>query len=49
MITIFASKNEAVDNEVETHFGSSLPANFEEKVHGALSRLLRPKMKRFAV
>ena len=49
IVTIFASKNEAVDNEDETHFGSSLPANFEEKVHGALSRLLRPKMKRFAV
>jgi len=45
----FHPKTEAVDHEVETHFGSSLPANFAETVLGALSRFLRPKIKLFVV
>jgi len=32
--TIYASKNEAVFREVETHFGSSPPARFAEKSSG---------------
>jgi len=32
-----------------THFGSSLPALFTEKVLGAISRVVHPKTKRFAV
>jgi len=48
IFTIYASKNEAVCREVQTHFGSSLPARFPE-VLGALSRFMRPKMKLFAV
>jgi len=43
------SENEVVCSEVQTHFGSSLPANFAEKVLGAYSRFLRPKTKLFAV
>ena len=48
-IKIYASKNEAVCREVQTHFLSSLPGSFAEKVLGALSRFLRPKTKLFAV
>jgi len=29
---IYASKNEAVCREIQTHFGSSLPASFKENV-----------------
>jgi len=32
-----------------THFGSSLPASFTEKVVGAIPRFVRPKTKLFAV
>jgi len=39
----------AVCHGVQTHFGSSLPANFAEKVLGAYSQFLRPKMKLLAV
>jgi len=46
---IFSSKNEGICREVQTHFGSSLPANFTEKALGAISRVVRPKTKRFAV
>jgi len=46
---IFASKNEAVWCEVQTHFGSSLPASFKEKVLGAIPQFIRPKTKLFAV
>jgi len=31
IITIYAPKNEAVSYEIQTHFGSSLPARFTEK------------------
>jgi len=47
--TIYAFKNEAVCHEVQTHFGSSLPARFTEKVLGAIPRFVSPKMKLFAV
>jgi len=43
------SENEAVCNEVQTHFGSSLLASFAEKVLGEYSRFMRPKTKLFAV
>jgi len=46
---IYASKNEAVWCEVQTHFGSSLPASFKEKVLGAIPRFVHSKMKLFAV
>jgi len=49
IFTIYAFKNEAVCREVQTHFGSSLPASFTEKVLGAIPRFVSPKMKRFAV
>ena len=49
IFTIYVSKNEAVSCEVEMHLGSFHLAGFMKKVLGALSRLLRPKMKRFAV
>jgi len=47
--TSCASKNEAVCHEIQTHFGSSLPASFTEKVVGAVPRFVRPRMKLFAV
>jgi len=46
--TICASKSEAVCCEIQTHFGSSLPASFTEKVVRAIPQFMRPKMKRFA-
>jgi len=49
MVTIFASKNEAVCLKVQTHFRSSLRARFTEKVLGAFSRFMRPKTKLFGV
>jgi len=49
IFSIFASKNEGICCEVQTHFGNSLPASFTEKVLGAISRVVRPKTKRFAV
>ena len=49
IFTIYASKNEAVCPEIQTHFGSSPLASFTEKVLGTISRFVRPKMKRFAV
>jgi len=49
IFSIYASKNEAVCCEVQTRFGSSLPARFTEKVLGAIPRFMCPKMKRFAV
>jgi len=48
IFTIYASKNEVVCCEVQMHFGNSLPARFTEKVVGALSRFMRPKMELFA-
>ena len=47
--TICASKNEAVCCEIQTHFGSYLPASFTEKDVGAIPRFVRPKSKRCAV
>jgi len=47
--TIFASKNEAVCLEIQTHFGNSLRARFTEIVLGAFSRFLHPKTKLFAL
>ena len=49
IFTIYATKNEAVFCEVQTDFESSLPANFAEKVPGAYSQFLHPKMKLFAM
>jgi len=49
IFSIFASKNEGISLEFRTHFGRSLPASFIEKVLGAFSRFMRPKMKLFAV
>jgi len=46
--TICASKREAVCREIQTHFGSSLPGSFTEKVVGAIPQFMRPKLKRFA-
>ena len=47
--TIYASKNETVCREVQTHCGSSPPTRFIEKVLGTISRFMRPKTKLFAV
>jgi len=42
---IYVSENEeAFCREVQMHFGSSLPVRFTEKVMGAFSRCLQPKM-----
>jgi len=49
IFTIYASKNEAVCCEIQTHFGSSPLASSTEKVLSTVSRFVRPKMKRFAV
>jgi len=45
----FCVQKQGICREVQTHFGSSLPASFTEKVLGAISRVVRPKTKRFAV
>jgi len=42
-------KNEAVCQEIQTHFGRSLLASFTEKVLGAIPRFVCAKMKLFAV
>ena len=47
--SICASRNEAVFCEVQTHFESTLPASFTEKLLGTIPRFLRPKTKLFAV
>ena len=49
IITIYVSENEVVCSKVQMHFGRSLPTIFAEKVLGAYSRFLHPKMKLFAV
>jgi len=49
IFTIYASKNEAVFGEVQTHFRSFRPPRFAEKVLGAISRFMRPKTKLFSV
>ena len=49
IFSIFASKSEGISSEVQTHFGSSLPASFTEKVIGEISPVMHPKTKRFAV
>jgi len=49
IFTIFASKNEGISFEFRMYFGSSLPASFIEKLLGAISRFMHPKMKLFAV
>jgi len=49
IFSIYASKNEAVCREIQTHFGSSLPASFTEKVVGAIPRFVRPKTKLLVV
>jgi len=46
---IYASRNEAVCRRVQTHFASSLPASFTDKVLGAIPRFVRPKTKMFAM
>jgi len=46
---IYASKNEAVCRGVQTHFESTLPARFTEKVVGAIPWFVHPKTKLFAV
>ena len=45
---IYAPQNEAVCFEVHTHFASSLPVRFTEKVMGVRSRFMRAKTKLFA-
>jgi len=47
--SIYASKNEAVCREIQTHVRSFRPASFAEKVLGAISRFMCPKTKLFAV
>jgi len=47
--TICASRNEAICPEIQTHFGSSPLASLTEKVLGAITQFVRPKMKLFAV
>ena len=42
-------QNKAVFCEVQTHFGSSLPPRFTEKVLGAIPRFFRRRTKLFAV
>ena len=42
IFSIYASKKETVCRGVQTHFGSSLPASFTEKVLGAIPRFVRP-------
>ena len=42
---IYASKNEVICREVQTHSGCSLPASLKEKVVGAVPRFVRPKTK----
>jgi len=49
IFTIYASKNEAVSREILTHFRSFLPARFTEKVLGAFSQFMRPKIKLFSM
>jgi len=46
---ICASGNKAVCREVQTHFQSSPPARFTEKVLSAIPRFMCSKMKQFAV
>jgi len=47
--TICASKNKAVCCEIQTHFRSSPPPRFTEKVLGPFSRCMCTKTKLFAV
>jgi len=49
MLTIYASKNEAVSREIQRHFGSflSATASFVENFLGAISRFMRPITKLF--
>jgi len=47
--TIYASKNEAVSREILPHLGRFLSSSFTENVLGAISRVMRPKTKLFAV
>jgi len=42
-------KSEAIYREVQTHFESTLPARFTEKVVAAIPQFVCPKMKLFAV
>jgi len=49
IITIYASKNEAVCREVRTDFRSISRASFIKKDMGAISRFLHPKTKLFVV
>ena len=49
IITIYASKNEAVCCWVQTHFRSFRFAKFVKEVLGAFSRHMRPKTKLFSV
>jgi len=49
IFTIYASKNEAVPCKIQTHFKCFLPARFAEKVLGAFSQSMHPKLKLFPV
>jgi len=49
IFTIYVSKNEVVSCDVQTHFVSFHLSRFMKKVLGALSRILRPKTKLFAL
>ena len=46
---IYASKNEAVCRDVQTHFGSSPQSSVTKRFVGAISQFMRPKTKLFAV
>jgi len=48
-VTIYASKNEAVSCEVETHFGSFIRASFIKHFWAHFHVFLRPQTKLFAV
>jgi len=49
ILSIFASKNEAVCCSLQTPFGSFRPMRFMKKVLDAFSRFMRPKTKLFSV
>jgi len=49
IFTIYASKNEAVSCEVQTHFGGFHLARYTKKGSWRIITILRPKTKQFAV
>jgi len=47
IFTIYVPQSEGIFFEINTHFASSLPVRFTEKVMDAVSRFMRPKTKPF--